>query len=235
MATVVDTSRLAYDRFLDYDRLHRLYPAAHGFNPTPLGFCAFALTLFVYSMLMAGATVPMGTSAAVAMGLAIFYGGLIQLLAGLGEYRIGNNLYGLAFCSYGGFWLSLGSLYVAGSFIFTGTANYADTTVQAKAFGVFYLGWTIFTLMILIASVRTNVFTVLFFFFLLLTYILFTASYFLMGDQNTARAAGAIGIFTAVIGWIAGFANLLRKDENAYFTIPLIDISRRPAVDKNVA
>jgi len=223
----VDTTRLAYDRFLEYDRLSRLYPAVHGFNPTPLGFCAFALTLFVYSMIMCGATVPQGTSAAVAMGLALFYGGLMQLIAGLGEYRIGNNFYGLAFCSYAGYWFSLGALYVQGSFIFTGTAAYADTTVQAKAFGIFYLGWTIFTLLLLIASFRTNVFTILFLFFLLITYILFTASYFLMGDANTARAAGAIGIFTAVIGWISGFAHFLKKDENAYFEIPVIDVSRR--------
>ena len=232
----VDTTRLAYDRFLEYDRLSRLYPAVHGFNPTPLGFCAFGLTLFVYSMIMAGATVPQGTSPAAAMGLALFYGGLMQLIAGLGEYRIGNNFYGLMFCSYAGYWLSLGALYVTGSFGFTtinaaatvSTAGgYVDGSVLAKSFGIFYLGWTIFTLLLLIASFRTNVFTILFLFFLLITYILFTASYFLMDDVNTARAGGAIGIFTGVIGLISGFAHFLKRDENAYFEIPVFDVSRR--------
>ncbi|CAF3802254.1 unnamed protein product [Rotaria sp. Silwood1] len=37
----------------------------------------------------------------VVMGLALFYGGLIQLLAGLLEFRVGNNFGALAFCSYG--------------------------------------------------------------------------------------------------------------------------------------
>jgi succinate-acetate transporter protein len=227
----MDSTRISYDRFLEYDRLSRLYPAVHGFNPTPLGFSAFALTLFVYCMIMCGATVYQGTSPALAMGLALFYGGLILLLAGLGEYRLGNNFYGLAFCSYAGYWLGLASLYVAGSFAFTttvgSTAVYTDTTTLAKAFGIFYLGWTIFTLLMLIASIRTNVVTVLFFFFLFVTYVLFTTSYFLMGDPNTARAAGAFGIFTAVIGWFAAFASLLKKDENSYFNIPVFDISRR--------
>ncbi|CAM4988378.1 unnamed protein product, partial [Rotaria socialis] len=78
-----------------------LGPRAH--NAAPIGFCAFALTLFVYSMNMAGATVPISTSPSMAMGLALFYGGLIQFLAGLFELRIGNNYHALLFCSYAGY------------------------------------------------------------------------------------------------------------------------------------
>ena len=222
--------RVSYDRFLEFERLMRGYHGAPGraYNPTPIGFCAFALTLFVYSMYMAGATVPANTSPAMAMGLALFYGGLIQLLAGLYELRLGNNVYALAFCSYAGFWFGLAALYFTqstNSWNFIGAVS--DTTAQNNALGVFFLAWTIFTLFMLIAAIRTNAVSVLFFFFLLLTYILLTASYFLNGHTDLRRAGGAIGIFTAVIGWYKAFASLLKRGDNSYFNLPLFDISRK--------
>jgi succinate-acetate transporter protein len=176
-------------------------------------------------MYLAGATVPITTSAAIAMGLALFYGGLIELIAGLYELRLGSNFNALIFCSYAGFWFGLGSLYVSGSFAFTEAIT--DPTTQYNAYGVFFLGWTIFTLAMLISSARTNLALVIFFFFLLLTYSLLTASYFLNLHQNLLRASGAFGIFTAVIGWYLGFASLLIKGENHYVSLPLYDISRK--------
>ncbi|CAF5065497.1 unnamed protein product, partial [Rotaria magnacalcarata] len=64
-------------------------------------------------MNIAGATVPVNTSPSMAMGLALFYGGLIQFLAGLFELRIGNNYHALLFCSYSGYWFGLGALYAS--------------------------------------------------------------------------------------------------------------------------
>jgi len=208
----------------------RGYPSSRyqPYNAAPIGFCAFALTLFVYSMYLAGATVPVSTQPYMAMGLALFYGGLILFLAGLFELRLGNNFLALTFCSYAGYWFGLGAIY-ASTFNFLG--NISDTTVQAKSLGVFYLGWTIFTLCMLIASIRTNIVYILFFFFLMLTYILFTASYFLLWDQNTSRAAGAIGIFTAAIAWYAGFASLIRKGDNAYFDLPVYALAPNSRAD----
>jgi succinate-acetate transporter protein len=42
------------------------------------------------------------------VGAALFYGGLVQLLAGMWEFRNTNVFGATAFSSYGGFWLSLG-------------------------------------------------------------------------------------------------------------------------------
>jgi len=222
MAHQHDASRTTYDRFLEFERLMKGYPGGgQPMNPTPIGFCAFALTLFVYSFYICGATVPMGTSPASAMGLALFYGGLIQLIAGLLEYRLGNNFHALIFCSYAGYWLGLGSLYVSGSFGFSATVvASADMSVLYKTLGVFYLGWLIFTLCMLLAAIRTHLALVLFFFFLMLTYIFLTSGYFLMNDYNTLRAGGAFGIVTSLIGWFIGFASLLRKGDNSYFNLP---------------
>jgi len=234
MTTDIDTSRVTYDRFLEFERLMRVYPrgVAQPMNPTPLGFCSFALTLFVYSFIICGATVPFGTYAGPAMGLALFYGGLIQLIAGLLEFRVGNNFYALTFCSYAGFWFSLGALYVSGSFTFLGNNTLTGTVLPdpsyaLKCLGIFYLGWTIFTLAMLIASIRSNVVLVGFFFFLMLTYVLLTSSFFLVFHADLARAGGAIGIFTSVLAWFLGFASLLRKGDNAYFNLPNYSLAPR--------
>ncbi|NVI86557.1 acetate uptake transporter, partial [Actinomadura sp. BRA 177] len=76
-------------------------------DPAPLGLAAFALTTFLLSAKNAGWTD--GTDAW--LGYAFAYGGLVQLLAGMWEFR-NRNVFGCtAFASYGGFWIGLG-LYV---------------------------------------------------------------------------------------------------------------------------
>src|SRR5881398_2561813 len=76
-------------------------------DPAPLGLAAFALTTFMLS----------GHNATFIpdvlwIGLALFYGGIAQLLAGMWEFRNRNVFGATAFSTYGGFWLSLGILVV---------------------------------------------------------------------------------------------------------------------------
>ena len=73
-------------------------------DPAPLGLAAFALTTFLLS----------GHNAtfipdAIWIGPALFYGGLVQLLAGMWEFRNRNVFGATAFSTYGGLWLTLGS------------------------------------------------------------------------------------------------------------------------------
>src|SRR5262245_48691652 len=75
-------------------------PAA---DPAPLGLAAFAMSTFSLS----------GHNATfipylIWVGLALFYGGLVQLLAGMWEFRNRNVFGSTAFSTYGGFWMSLG-------------------------------------------------------------------------------------------------------------------------------
>src|SRR6266851_7158566 len=57
-------------------------------NPAHLGLSAFALTTFVLSSANAGFFLAKGAaSGAIVIGLAIFYGGLVQLVAGIQEFR----------------------------------------------------------------------------------------------------------------------------------------------------
>ncbi len=141
-------------------------------NPAPLGLSAFALTTFVLSSSNAGFLFPaVGVGGAVVIGLAIFYGGLVQLIAGVQEFRAGNTFGATAFCSYGGFWMALGFVLLPGTGILA--ALTAEKAVSSGV-GTFLLGWTIFTGLMLIATFRISgaliaVFALLFLTFLSLT------------------------------------------------------------------
>ena len=75
-------------------------------DPAPLGLAAFALTTFLLSAANAGwMTKATGASW---LGYAFAYGGVVQLLAAMWEFR-NKNVFGTTiFGSYGGFWIGLG-------------------------------------------------------------------------------------------------------------------------------
>ncbi|CAF2580508.1 unnamed protein product [Rotaria sp. Silwood2] len=228
-----EDTRLAFEKFLKHQQAmksssseytHSYRPPYHNFNPTPLGLCAFALTTFIASMYLAGATVSVDASLGVVNGPALCYGGLVQLLAGLLEFRNGNNLLGLIFSSYGGFWLSFASLGIS-AFNFTG--GYSDSIALENALGVFFLAWLIYTILMFFAVLRTNFVTIALFVFLIICFILLTASKFLHGERNLQRAAGAFGILTASIAWYSAIAHLLNQMD-WFFKLPLFEVSSLP-------
>ena len=66
-------------------------------NPGPLGLAAFATTTFILSMFNAGLV--SSTAEPVVFGVALAYGGLAQMLAGMWEFRTGNTFGATAFTS----------------------------------------------------------------------------------------------------------------------------------------
>ncbi|MDR0436566.1 MAG: acetate uptake transporter, partial [Propionibacteriaceae bacterium] len=73
-------------------------------DPGPRGLAAFAATTFLLSVFNAGLVDK--SAEPVVFGVALFYGGAAQLVAGVIEF-VKNNLFGgLAFCSFGAFWMS---------------------------------------------------------------------------------------------------------------------------------
>src|SRR5438045_9667544 len=76
-------------------------------DPAPLGLAAFALTTFMLSGHNANFIPDL-----MWVGLALFYGGLTQLLAGMWEFRNNNTFGSTAFSTYGGFWLGLGAFLI---------------------------------------------------------------------------------------------------------------------------
>jgi succinate-acetate transporter protein len=75
-------------------------------DPAPLGLAAFALTTFLLSAANAGWMTKATGDAWV--GYALAYGGVVQLLAAMWEFRNKNVFGTTVFGSYGGFWIGLG-------------------------------------------------------------------------------------------------------------------------------
>lgn len=180
-------------------------PAADGYapdpgiaDPGPLGLAGFAMTTFVLSVFNAG--ILSHSLEATVLGLALFYGGAAQLLAGMWEFRKGNTFGALAFSSFGAFWLSFW-YYVAHV---AGTLPAADAH---KATGLFLLGWTIFTAYMTIASLRTSGAIAAVFVTLTLTFLFLTIGAF--GNYNgLTKVGGYLGLLTALLAWYASFAGV---------------------------
>src|ERR1700759_101736 len=121
-------------------------------DPGPLGLAAFAGTTFVLSMINSGLVgshhIPGGGLFPLVAGLAIAYGGIAQLVAGIWEFRTGNTFGAVAFCSFGAFWIS---------FYFLVTVGLKGVPVKAisSVIGLYLWTWGIFTSLMFFASLRT--------------------------------------------------------------------------------
>jgi len=190
-------------------------------NPGPLGLCGFALTTFVLSLFNIGAGVPSGGPTQVVMGLALFYGGLVQLLAGMWEFRCGNTFGATAFSSYGGFWLSFASIFIPGLGVLDAYAT-LPTDELLNALGIYLFGWFIFTFILFLATLKTSVGLTSLFGFLSITFLLLATAKFahLSPGNNVDKAGGVFGLITAFIAWYNAMSTLIHK-ENSYVAFPV--------------
>jgi succinate-acetate transporter protein len=197
-------------------------------NPAPLGLMSFALTTFVLSCYNAGIFgLSVSSPPNVVTGLALFYGGLSQLLAGMWEFKTGNTFGATAFASYGGFWLSYAAILIPWFGVVEGYSSVGYERDLAPALAVFLLGWTIFTALMWLGTLRTNVVLSALFASLTLTFLLLTvAEYKGNGGLRVKRAGGFFGIITAIIAWYLGLAGVLTH-ENCFFTLPVGPLKRR--------
>ncbi len=186
-------------------------------NPGPLGLSAFALTTFVLSSINAG-WFPGATS--IVIGLALFYGGFAQLCAGMWEFKTGNTFGATAFSSYGAFWIALGFTLLPGSGI---AADLIKAGVLPQALGLFLLGWTIFTVIMFIGTLRSNVALIAVFAVLALTFLCLTIGN-LEGSSTFIKLGGYLGVITAILAWYTALAGLLSSSKSA-FSLPVFPIA----------
>jgi hypothetical protein len=181
-------------------------------DPAPLGLAAFALTTFLLSL--ANAKV-YPAAAAGAVYTAIAYGGSVQLLAGMWEFKRGNTFGATAFSSYGGFWIAIFFLVQVGHLA-------PGSAATATVFGSFLLGWAIFTFYMTIASLRLNVGLVVVFTLLTLTFVFLTIGAFHVSTGWT-KLGGWFGVATAAAAWYVSFAIVLNStfDRNIAPLFPL--------------
>jgi uncharacterized protein len=184
-------------------------------DPGPLGLAAFALTTFVLSMFNSG-LMNGDKGVPVVLGLALAYGGLAQLLAGLWEFRTGNTFGATAFCSFGAFWISF---FILVQFEETKLGSYAG-----KAVGLYLIAWGIFTAYMFIASLRTTGAIALVFLLLAVTFILLGIGD-AGGNEDITKLGGYVGLATAAAAWYASFAGVTNSTFGKV-VLPVVPLTR---------
>lgn len=185
-------------------------------NPAPLGLSGFALTTFVLSFANAG-WLPGKSDGLIVVGLALFYGGIAQLLAGMWEFRSGNTFGATAFSSYGAFWLSFAAIFLPG-------LGGAGALVSSTALGIYLVAWAIVTGILMIASFRTTGAVALVFVLLFITYILLAIGA-LQGNTTINHFGGYVGILTAIAAWYAAMAGVIAGASNGKINLPVIPLA----------
>jgi len=169
-------------------------------DPGPLGLAAFATTTFVLSMF--NSNLVDEKNASVVLGLALAYGGIVQVLAGMWEFRTGNTFGAVAFSSFGAFWLSFWALNAFYAKDITGNVGHA--------LGVYLWAWAIFTAYMAVAALRVSG-------AVLLVFVLLTATFVLLaigndgGDKTILHWGGYVGLATAAAAWYASFAAVVNS------------------------
>lgn len=166
-------------------------------DPAPLGLAAFALTTFLLSAKNAQWTD--GTDAW--LGYALGYGGLVQLLAGMWEFRNRNVFGATAFSSYGGFWIGLG-LYI----LLVAKEGNADQV--ANDLGWILLAFAIFNTYMLLWSTQVNLAVFGVFLALEITEIILFIGNF-STSETTIKIGGYFGVITALVAWYTSAAGVI--------------------------
>lgn len=168
-------------------------------DPGPLGLAGFAGTTFVLSLMNANLVSDKGIG--VVLALALAYGGLAQLLAGMWEFRTGNTFGAVAFSSYGAFWIS---------FFFL-IRVVPESLITPHAVSLYLWMWGIFTTYMFFASLRTTGAIASVFLLLSITFILLAIGDMGSGHKSITHAGGYVGIATAIAAWYASFAAVLNS------------------------
>ena len=183
-------------------------------DPAPLGLAAFALTTFLLSVKNAHWTD--GTDAW--LGYALAYGGFVQLLAGMWEFRNRNVFGSTAFSTYGGFWVGLGlyALLVAPSA--------ASPTQVTNDEAWILVAFAIFNTYMLLWSTQVNIAVFGVFLTLEATEILLAIGNF-ANNENIVKAGGVLGVITAATAWYASAAGVI----NGMSETPVLPVGNKMA------
>jgi succinate-acetate transporter protein len=187
-------------------------PARFVSEPAALGLAAFGLTTMALSFINAGI---LSTKILPMVGaLALAYGGLVQLLAGMWAFIKNDTFAAVALSSYGGFWISFYLL--QNTFL-----KQIPVANQKSALALYLFAWGVFTFYMWIASTRVSLGVQAVFVTLVPTYVLLG-----LGDALPStllyHIGGAFGIATAACAWYVSAAIVCNKTFRRDF-LPLFE------------
>ena len=165
-------------------------------NTAPLALAAFAVTTLMLSLINANvfnaATLP------VVLGVGFAVGGVTQLIAGLIQFRTGDTFHGVLFSTFGAFWVAL-------YFYLEFYSKQVPAAQAGHALALMLIAFGILAVLLLAASFRTSMVTVL-------GLSLLTATLFVLAIGNysasatTVKAGGWLGIVLAGVAFYLALA-----------------------------
>ncbi len=162
-------------------------------NPAVVGLGGFGMTTLLLQFHNLG-----WVAISPIIWLGFIFGGGAQLIAGMLEFRTGNNFGFCAFSAYGAFWISLAFLVMFGT---NAPLVQAYPTLALKnGLPWFLFGWTIFTFLLFIPSMKHHTVLALIFLTLVLGFIGLTIDAFWISPLLKAIAACDL-IICALLAW----------------------------------
>jgi succinate-acetate transporter protein len=160
-------------------------------NPAPLGLLGFGMTTVLAMFVQ---NVRLGSVDSMILGMAIFYGGLAQIIAGILQYRKGNTFGMVAFASYGLFWWSYAFINLLPRTNFF----YGFQTPSYESLMAYFFMWGLFTFVMFFGTLKAN--RALQFVFMSLAIL-----FFLLATESallayTSITSGDLELFTRLIG-----------------------------------
>lgn len=167
---------------------------AHG-NPAVVGLAGFGLTTLLLQFHNLGL---MGTG--VVFCTALMLGGGAQLIAGFQEFKAGNNFGYSAFTVYGAFWLALALIWLMMDYQGAPGSFIAQLKITGTDVGMFLVGFTLYTVIMLIGSMAVHTAMFLTFLTLLLGFIGLDLV-FLAGMKSLLTITALDLILCALLAW----------------------------------
>lgn len=174
-------------------------------NPAVVGLAGFGLTTLLLQFHNIGI---LGLGPVIAMG--IIFGGLAQLIAGFQEQKLGNNFGYSAFVSYGSFWIGLVIIWMLNVLKVHETSH--------TELGLYMLAWTLYTVIMFVASLRVHKAMAITFGLLLTGFVLLVLG--LMVNPAFMKIAGYELIFCALMAWYM-MAAIILNDLAGKIILPL--------------
>ena len=168
-------------------------------NPAPLGLCAFGMTTVLLSLHNTG-LIPLASPI---IAMAIFYGGIAQVIAGIMEWKKNNTFGMLTFGSFGFFWISFAAILMLPAL---GLAKAPGAVDLAAFLGV----WGIFAVGLFICSFKMHrILNVTLFFVVLLVVLLVAAE--LTGSGLIKTLGGATGLIAGLLALYIGMGQTINE------------------------
>jgi succinate-acetate transporter protein len=127
------------------------------------------------------------------LAVALAFGGIAQMLAGMWEFRKGNVFGATVFTSYGAFWLSFWAY-------LTFFAEGIPTEHHGVAAGWYLMAWAIFTILMLVAALRTTAVLAGLFAVVAVVFVLLGLGAFAASSALTTMG-GIAGLVAAAMAW----------------------------------